>query len=120
MTGKEWHSSSSLYCLMFIWVAGFVMRVKFYNGFTASNLTADLSGICWNSKNQDNSTYKNFDFWGVEWDQRVMIRMKSWNIAVQKWLNDCCYNRCWYLTSIDFKFGGKRFVIKKFNKSYAA
>jgi len=75
MTGKEWHLSSSLYCLMFIWVAGFVMRVKFYNGFTASNLTADLSGICWNSKNQDNSTYKNFDFWGVEWDQRVRVRM---------------------------------------------
>ena len=118
IASDEYDNSSRLYCFLWFVVGCSIFRFKFYIAFSLNELIGDLCGISWNSKKKDMSKYKNFDFWGIEWDQRSMLRMKSWNISIQAWLNEIVYNRCWYKKSIDIEFWKLRFAIP-FNKTYA-
>ena len=118
IASDDYENSSNIYFLLWFVIGCTVLRFKYYLAFSVGQLTANLSGISWNSKKKDMSRYQNIDFWGVEWDQRAMLRMKSWNISVQSWLEQIVYNRCWYKKSIDIEFWKLRFTIP-FSKSRA-
>lgn len=119
LASDDFDKSSNLYFFVWFVFGCTILRYKYYLAFTITELTVDLCGISWNAKKKDMSSYRNFDFWGVEWDQSSFARIKAWNTSIAQWLNSIIYNRCWYKKSIDVEIWKLKFVIP-FNKSLAA
>jgi len=93
MSGEVWGTYSFTWKCTWIIVAGWVLRARYYIAFTYGQMAADLAGISYDSENNDNNLYRNFDVWGVEWDQRLKLRVLAWNQSVQHWLSHVCYIR---------------------------
>lgn len=93
MSGPNWSKFSFAWKCTWILVAGWVLRARYYIAFTYGQMAADLCGISYDSEKDDNTKYRNFDMWGVEWDQRLKVRVLAWNQSVQHWLSHVCYIR---------------------------
>lgn len=120
IASDDYYKSGYLYFIGWIWIGCIGLRCRYYAGFVYGQLAVDLCGISYNEDNNDNSNYKSYYFWGVEWDQRVMGRMRAWNRSTQQWLEYCVFSRCWFLTKMPIYFMGKKIAVLPFNKSYAA
>jgi lysophospholipid acyltransferase len=94
MSGPLWEMYSFSWKCNWILVAGWVLRARWYITFSYCQVAADLSGISYDSEQDNNELYRNVEFWGIEWDQRPKKRWLKWNQSVQPWLNHVCYIRC--------------------------
>jgi hypothetical protein len=93
MSGPLWEKYSFSWKCVWILVAGFVIRVYYYITFSYCQIAVDLSGISYDSEQDNNELYRNIDFWKIEWDQRPKKRFVKWNQSVPHWLNHICYIR---------------------------
>jgi hypothetical protein len=93
MSGPLWAKYSFSWKCVWILVAGWVLRARYYIAFSYGQVAADLSGISYDSEQDNNELYRNFEVWGIEWDQRLKKRVLKWNQSVQHWLNHVCYIR---------------------------
>ena len=100
LSTEEMGNQTLLYKVYWITLYGFILRHRYYIAFSFCQTVADLSGISYNSKKgeiQDdyyNDYYLNISYKDLELDQRCRLRLKSWNMSTQKWLQSTVYDRC--------------------------
>ena len=99
LSSVEMGQKSISYKFIWIIIAGFILRHRYYIAFSYGQTAADLSGLSYNSKKGDvqddryNDYYLNLDYWGLEIDQRCRGRLKVWNMSTQRWLQSTVYDR---------------------------
>lgn len=94
ISSTRWWDLNPISMVTYMVVAGFLLRHRYYIAFTYGQITADLAGITWNSENESNDLYRNFDWFRIESDNRSRDRLLAWNQGVQRWLKNVCYVRC--------------------------
>jgi hypothetical protein len=90
---EEWLQYNLAQKFMFLVLAPAVFRLRYYLVFNLGEISANLSGLSWNTETQESDLYRNVDWKQIEKNMNVKFRLLAWNKSAQKWLHRICYLR---------------------------
>ena len=85
---EEFGNKNILYKYVYIYMAGNILRSRFYTGWTLSHCAMSMSGITYGKKGSEEHFNKAicFDYYGVEIEPNPKKKITKWNITVHLWL----------------------------------
>jgi len=93
------HERSFWYRIWYMYVVGFVFRLKYYAAWTISEASCIVAGLGYNGydpakKKMYWNRVQNIDPWAFETGQNVHDCLEAWNMNTNKWLKNFVYLRC--------------------------
>jgi len=90
----------------YIWVTGYVLRLKFYTGFYMAQSAVDSSGLSYSGTKKGSHQWETVTMCGrySETSPNAKASLEAWNSSVQVWLKRYVYNR---MIDVDVSRGQK-------------
>lgn len=90
--------NSFIFRIYYLWILGFVHRLKYYTVWLIAEGACILCGIGYNGYDSATNTFKwnrvqNIDPWKFETGQNVHACLEAWNMNTNKWLKHYVYSR---------------------------